>query len=327
MLHALLDANLRFRPDYQGHLSNHLPMALHALHSLGASPERLQQFYAGYATRLQTHIAPGDGEDPRTAIDWLPLRGQQDAYAALMAYFHGRVAAVGTSHVLAETVPALLPGVSAALFHGVIRTAHVYEAGHSGELAAALAYWACRWEVLPEPADTDTATGFEAWASQLVTQSSTWRAAGRTIPSQMLEATASPLYQRWAGALAPAPTLRVRVAQLSALAAERYAASPNFTVLHLVTGLRAFRVLLPWMDDSPTTQAVLAQNFFAAYMAAQVQPDNASEVAPRSWPQLIAAAMESDDEHAIKLVHACRDEAKAYGEGHYLLAANRLRLA
>ena len=41
-----------------------------------------------------------------------------------------------------------LPGVAAAAFHGLIRTAHAVQSGHAGEVAAALAYWAWRWQPL-----------------------------------------------------------------------------------------------------------------------------------------------------------------------------------
>ena len=38
-LHALLDDGAAFSAEYGGGLANHLPMLLHALHSLGAAPE------------------------------------------------------------------------------------------------------------------------------------------------------------------------------------------------------------------------------------------------------------------------------------------------
>lgn len=277
MLHALLDANLRFGPEYRGHLSNHLPMALHALHALGASPQRLQDFYAAYAQRLQPAAAPESRDDPCRDVDWLTLRGQHEAHALLLAYFHARIAQQGIQATLAMAVPALQGSLSAALFHGAIRTAHAWQSGHARELAAALAYWACRWEALPAP----------------------------------------PL------APAPAASLQLRIAELAAVAARAYAASPNFKVLHLITGMRAARVMLPWMEDTPAAQAVLAQHFFAVLEAAQLRPRGALPAADSSWPQAIAAAIASDDEHVIKLVHACRDEAEVYGEGVYLLAASR----
>lgn len=90
----------------------------------------------------------------------------------------------------------------------------------------------------------------------------------------------------------------------------------------MVTGLRALRTLLPWIKDSVDAQALLARNFVTACMAAQVKPLEAPPVAaPYPWDAIIAAAINSDDDHVIKLVHACSEEARVYGEGNYLRAA------
>ncbi len=44
-LHHLLDANRAFALNGRG-TTNHCPMALHALHEMGANPRQLQQFFA-----------------------------------------------------------------------------------------------------------------------------------------------------------------------------------------------------------------------------------------------------------------------------------------
>ena len=51
-LQLLLDAQLQLPAEYQDQLTSHLPMALQALHSLGATPQRMQAFYAAYAKRF-----------------------------------------------------------------------------------------------------------------------------------------------------------------------------------------------------------------------------------------------------------------------------------
>jgi len=62
--------------------------------------------------------------------------------------------------------------------------------------------------------------------------------------------------------------------------------------------------------------------FIAAYLAARVKE---LPVAPqprlRTWPEVIEAAIASNDDHVIELVHTCREEAGVYGEGYYLRAA------
>ena len=327
-LHALLDANLQLPPEYRDQLTNHLPMALHALHSLGASAQRMQAFYAHYTRRFSNRgvalTGPADGSNANAP--WQTLRGQDDAFAPLQARFTAYVEAMGIPATLRLLLPDLLPGVAAAAFHGVIRTAHALESGHIGELASALAYWAWRWQPLappaPAPARVERLLDVETWSRQLVAQSVGWQTDGSSISIRMAHASHSDVYQHLAGAPAPAVDVRIRIAELAAVAVQRYVQQPNFTVLHMVTSLRALRTLLPWLPDTEATQAVLANCFVAAYMAAQVAPADAPPVvAPREWPEVIAAAIASDDDHVIKLVHACREEQAAYGQGPYLLAA------
>jgi hypothetical protein len=42
-----------------------------------------------------------------------------------------------------------------------------------------------------------------------------------------------------------------------------------------------------------------------------------------SWIALVAAARQSDDEHVIKLVEACRDQERRYPGPEWRLAAQR----
>jgi hypothetical protein len=322
-LYVLLDANLRHPPEYRDQLTNHLPMVLHALHSLGASPQRMQDFYAGYSQRFLDRPVPTPAalSHPRT-VDWLALRGQVDAYPVLLTYFNDLVAREGVHGSLRQSLPDLMPGVAAAAFHGAIRTAHAVQAGHRQELAAALAYWAWRWQALEAPPVPDVLLGLDGWAPRLVQESLGWRSSGPLISIRMEHASQSTTYISLAGALAPAENLATRIRQLAGWAVDRYVASPNFTVLHMVTGLRALRKLLPWIEDSVEAQSLLARNILAAYMAAQVKPLDAPPVAaPHPWDAVIAAAITSDDDHVVKLVHACREEATVYGEGNYLRAA------
>ena len=322
-LHALLDANLLLPPEYRGQLTNHLPMALHALHDLGASPQRMQDFYASYSQRFQGRpvLTPTALSNPHT-VDWRALLGQADTYPALLTYFNDLVAREGACGSLRQVMPDLMPGAAAAAFHGVIRVAHAVQAGHDLELAAALAYWAWRWQALEVPPAPDALLGLDVWAPRLVQESLGWHSCGPLISIRMAQASQSTIFASLAGALAPAECLATRIGQLAGLAIDRYMESPNFTVLHMVTGLWALRTLLPWIEDSVHAQTLLAHIFVAAYLASQFKPlDTPPVVTPCHWDAVIAAAIVSEDDHVVKLVHACREEASVYGEGNYLRAA------
>jgi len=251
--------------------------------------------------------------------DWLVLRGQPDAFAPLRAAFAAALARDGRDAVLRAALPALLPGVAAAAFHGAIRTAHAVEAAHEGELACALAYWAWRWQPLA-PAPRGAVMPIEAWCERLVAAGETCAFDGSLISLRMAHAAQSALYHELAGSLAPAIDLPDR---LLAFAAQRYADTRNFTVLHMVTGLRALRVLLPWVRDSDAALREVVPAFTAAYLSAAIRTAALPPIPVMTWSAIVRRAIASDDDHVIKLVHACHGAAQRKVPGPFLAAAAR----
>jgi hypothetical protein len=228
----------------------------------------------------------------------------------------------GAPAVLEQTLPALLRGVGAAAFHGPIRAAYAIAAGHSHELADALAYWACRWFSLgtapldgrePDPEAALAALGIAKPRRPLIAE-------------RMALAAEHPAFRRLASGLHIDPDHTL--AQLATLAARLYAASDNFTVLHLVTSAHAMRVLLPWLDEGDVTEAL--GHYWLAYAAGHVASGVAGSAAagtppraPRPWSEIVAWVIASDDDHAIKLVDSCREQERVYGGALWREAASR----
>ena len=314
-LHRLLDRQLP--PETRSELTNHLPMALHALCELGAAPQRMREFADRYRARFES-LAPPTVVAP--LADWRASLGQGQDFAALLPTFRHALARAGRDAVLRDALPALLPGVAAAAFHGVIRTAHAIESGHEDELAQALAYWAWRWQPLAAP-PLGEPMAFEDWTAVLVEQASDWTHDAPLISLRMAGATSSAPYRALAGRLAIEDRLLPR---LTAFAAQRYADTRSFTVLHMVTGLRALRVVSPWIADLPALAPGLVHAVTAAYLAAKVPAGLALPAVPaRDWAEVVARAIASDDDHVVKIVHACRSLAALDGEDPYLRAARR----
>lgn len=314
-LQALLGEQLTLPPEYRNGLSSHLPMALHALHALGAGPARLRAFYDRYASRFEGRRAAPPAPPP---ADWLALRGQIDAFPALQTHFARAIARDGTSQTLRDALPALMPGVAAAALHGAIRTAHALEAGHPGELAAALAYWAASWWALPPVPAATWGEPFDRWAERLQQAGDEWQPGPGLIATGMRRAADTAAWQELVAApqLPPDPLAAgAPLAALAALAATRYAATRNFTVLHLVTGCRALQVLAPWCDAQEALAHAL-RAYVAGYLASgagsrHTQPRRV----PPDWPTLDAAGVASDDDHIVKLVYAASDWAARCGGG------------
>ncbi len=300
-LRTLLDDGRCFGPEYAGGLSNHLPMALVALASLGAGDARLAGFAARYASRLVA--APAAAEWPAGEA-WASRLGEPESFAAYRGLFEQWLVNEPPGAVLRQALPVLMAGVGAAAFHGLIATACAVRAGHHGALADALAYWACRW--------------LDLGAS---------RAAGRVIDPQRLLARLAPpsgsadlIFERMRLAAAM-PGFAAQVAQLklgddslprlARMGARLYGGSGNFTALHAVTGAHALRLLLPFIDEPLPALRAWWRALAAALAASGARAGEAP--AARPWPELIAAAMASPDEHLIKLVDSCHQEQQALG--------------
>lgn len=318
-LHARLDAAARFDAEYGASLSNHLPMTLVALARLGADDERLAAFGMHYAARLHDAppIQPWAAGDP-----WRERLGDPRAWPTYRALFRDWLAYEGAEPMLAQVLPVLVQGVGAAAFHGAIRTAYALAARHADELADGLAYWACRWFRCGVPAG---AGGVEDPARVLARLETIEVPAQPLIAQSMALAAAEP---RVASALA---RLRIdghaTLPCLAQLAAERHAARGGFTTLHLVTSAHALHQLLRFVDADDQEGALA--NYALAYGAAwaTLGPAAASPAAPSEvlpWLELVARAVESDDEHVIKLVDSCREQERAHGGAVWARAASRV---
>ncbi len=320
-LHALLDAGLRHGPEYGIGMSSHLPMALHALYALGAGAARLQAFYEVYVRRLTGQPAPAASTSPLPA-DWRHARGDFSAFDALQLHFEAHLRDHGLDATLRQSLLALWPGAAGAAFHGLIRTAHAVQSGHPPELAAALAYWAARWQAVPSIGGPPgrAPVPVAAWAAQVEAAALQTRLPGRSISGRIEAAVQTAHYAAWAEA-----TAVDGLSPLSDWAADLYVRSGNFTVLHVVTATRAARVLWPWTTARGEVLPGLVRAATAAVLASNLQSDEWAESAGPlpTWPELIERAIASDDDHVIKLVHALVEERAVYGEGSRQRAAAR----
>ena len=111
---------------------------------------------------------------------------------------------------------------------------------------------------------------------------------------------------------------------LARTAAGLYAATEDFTVLHIVTACHAMRQLAAWWGD----ETAALRHFSIAVAAALRASDVPAELplAPTSdlaWPEIVQRAIASDDEHVVKLVQACRLHEAATRAPEFRQAAAR----
>ncbi|RZI94636.1 MAG: DUF4243 domain-containing protein, partial [Rubrivivax sp.] len=279
-LHHLLDAGQAWSATYRGQMSNHLPMAQQALLELGASGERLLAFTEAQEAGLEPRIAAR----PARIVMKRDL-GRPDSDAAWRAHFAARIVELGAADAVREALALLLPGAGAIAFHGLIRTGHAVLAGHEGEVAAGLAHWAS--EFMPLPAAHGSPLAMADWLQALQQLPRPVYPAGSFIAARMQSWGSAPGFAAVAGRLSIGPdTLR----DIALLAARTYAATGNFTVLHLLTASHALSVLQPWWP-APGLPRAFSVAAAAGLLASGAAPALTLNREPsRPWPVLIAAA-------------------------------------
>jgi hypothetical protein len=313
-LHAVLDADMALSLDYLdaqqgvgaqlppdgGAYASHLPMAVHALHALGCPPDQLRSWGRDAAAQLPP--AP-----PWPALEEAQARAAQ------------ALAAEGAAPVLAKALPGLMPAAGAMGFHALIRTAHAWESGHIGQLARALAYWQVRAASAPgpwQPPRPATPRPLADWLAALL-------ALPPAPPGPRLGwiSTRMGAWAQLPAVQAVAPTLQTgpdTLPQLIRWAAQAYADSGNFTLLHLVTASRAARVLLPLLPHAAQPAALQAFSTQAALglLASGWRGQRQAPLDAPGWSDLRAAVLRHGDEHVIKLAHAALQGAADDPEAH-----------
>ncbi|HHQ4528513.1 TPA: questin oxidase family protein [Aeromonas hydrophila] len=298
-LHHLLDANRAFALNGRG-TTNHCPMALHALHEMGANPRQLQQFFAHWQTN---HALPG-GEQQQGDEEELQ-------FVRLRQQLATRLADEGWLPAFGDLLEQGLSPAGGA-FHPLIRFACALENGHQGEQAAALAAWQCSPLLVPagqRAPEQDIGAMLSALARQW--EGARWQ--GEWITERLRQVTDAPT---WASGLPSGVSSSDLLVQLADAALALYWQTGNFTVLHMVTGSRAAAIVAshlpaPWQAR---WQTLMWQAVAAAYVtvgAPSLQTQAWPDTGKLSWQNVLARAVASLDDHVIKLVHCCWREGLA----------------
>ena len=295
-LKQLLLDNQKLDPSYTKELlSNHLSMSLIALFFLGASIEKLEQFYTNYSKRLR----PLDLKSALTinSTNWQEYLGKKYNHYAYHQFFKQQHQELGTKKLLAHYLPILSSGIDAALFHPLIRLAYALELldyAHSkddnelkkiatDEITISLAYWANFY--LPI----------------------------KPIPDNVVIENNLPL-----NIVKSKDMLGVYASNLTQL----YTKHPNFVRLHFITSLHALRIVLPF---APSDSA-LAQDYWQALLNTNMRrklPDkNIIDNQILSLDKIYTGIANLYDEHDIKLAYSALSEFKHYNNEDYLKIAS-----
>jgi hypothetical protein len=307
-------------------------MTIIALDRMGASPMRVQHYALGYLLRMERAPEPGDAIN---ADNWRERLGEAAAYGEYLGFFRREIARLNARAALRAYLPELAPGLGAAAFHPLIRTAYGVIADDPDEIAIGLAYWASRYLPLAESTDEVPDEGFVPSEDPAEVLKQT-RARPELefevnpdalIDREMAEAAGHPLFPLIADALQVDDLTLDRMRQAAALLFLRV---DDFNSLHAVTGLHAARVLSDFALDRRAFAGAVWRAFLALYLSLDrpelPTPAEAAELTAAElpdWNAILPAAVANDDEHVIKLVYSCLAESRSGGGRLYRYLAAR----
>ncbi len=324
-LQRLLDANRRFDLNGKG-TSNHCPMALTALAAMGASGERLEQFFTHWERRYAltagsaAHLARGD---------WRAAVGQADLFCAARDCFAGWVAQDGADAVLREVIGTISLAPASGAFHALIRLAYALEAGNNSEVGAGLAALVCgKLGIDIAPEGRAPAVSVADGLARLSRAMAGTRIEGTWIAPRLRAVAQLPAFQN---SLPAMPRQGDLLVALRHAALALYWQTDDFIALHMVTGMHAARIVLAHLPQAMAQRTLpeLWSAFCAAYVVIGAPPLQLSQTDPadEDWPALFALAIASDDDHDIKLAHTCFEENRVSPSPLYHAAAMRRLLA
>ncbi|HUB84105.1 MAG TPA: hypothetical protein VL971_00315 [Rhizomicrobium sp.] len=329
---AFLDA---YGPDLSNGFTNHAPMVTEALSAMGRADAVMPWLTQNWPLRdlLMPRVDTQETIDPES---WQRALNNDDP-VAWTAFFQKELAAARWEDVVAGWGARLAPGINAGAAHGVIRTGHAVRSlsehenpARLHELAGALGYWASCYETLPV-ADYSGAAMTARDAIMCVPFSPgdarTKRGGFTTGLRSLNDFTA---FAPVIGMLDVRGNPAAIISDLTETFTRVYLANAHdaYTVIafiHGVTACAALRSIAPYLDTTATRAALRYawQTGAALYSVyGTVKPDWSDIAQPREAPdELIARAVATGDDHAIKFMEACLREYAIRPSGVYLAAA------
>ncbi|HEY5338571.1 MAG TPA: hypothetical protein VIJ85_10225 [Rhizomicrobium sp.] len=337
--YSQMDAALAFLagygPDLSNGFTNHAPMVADALSAMGRADAVMPWLKKNWP--LRNLLMPRETASRTISADsWRQVLGN-DRPMEWAAFFENALAGTRWQDVVATWTARLAPGISSGAAHGVIRVGHAVRslaerenAARLRELAGALGYWASCYETLPA-ADY---SGKPMPAREAIARVPFSPGDARTTRGGFTTGLRSlhefPGFAPVIGMLDVSGDPAQIVSQLTETFARVYLANaqdPYTTIafIHGVTACVSLRSLAPFLDADVTRTALryawqTGAALYSVYGTAK--PDWSDVPLPQETTEdLIARAVQTSDDHAIKFTEACLREYALNPNPIYLAAA------
>ncbi|MDX1303233.1 questin oxidase family protein [Photobacterium sp.] len=294
-------------------ITNHLPMALIALDRLGASPERLEEYFEFYSEKLKPLESLSYDED----FNWLEHLGEKEKFNVYLDFYSKQISLYGITSTLRTYIDKLIQGCAASAFHALIRLSYGIIQENPKEITFGLAHMSSHFILLPLPLKGDTKS--QELVNNALNVFSNYTAVGNSVTQRMTDISNHPDFSR----INSYPS-DLSLGSFSTLFSQLYLQSNDFTMLHAVTSSHAMRVVLPYISDESTA---LKSYWSAALVAVlSIKNLNFNEIVEGNSITTdklnFKNAINSNDDHMIKLVFSCVEEYRYYNKVNHLKILN-----
>ncbi|MBY5708002.1 questin oxidase family protein [Rhizobium leguminosarum] len=310
-------------------LANHVPMVLIALDRLGASAERLEQWYEQYRESHALPLMPPPVA-PIIRAAWAEALGDRTREADYRAFFIAETRRLGIDAVIRTYLPAMVNGLAGSATHPLMRLAYAVLKRDDQEVGTALGYWAACY--LPLPFATGAVPDTDDPGSVLAD-------VGNIEGIRDYEPETDLLWHN-IRAVAALPGFRPVIDRLAfnadtprrmaATSLALFAGTMDFSALHSVTGMHWLRLVSPHLENAEpfyrafwqVIASLVPKIGFPALPTAGALEEMRRRQAP-AWAEIKRAAVSSDDEHDVSLVFSALQEEEVWKDPLYRVVAAR----
>jgi len=328
-LTGMVDRSREFSAEFPVLLANHLPMVLVAMRRMGASDDRLTEYFENYRDTNRL-VAPPPAIAPIARDGWTDALGDRARETDYRTFFTGEVRRLGVKVALSIYLPTLVPGIASSALHALMRLAYAIMTNSDAEASTALGYWAATY--LPMCPATGAAPITDDPAEVLLRLRDYPDFRHVEVELDLLwhfirSMTEKPDFKPVVDWLRIGPDTHDKIAKASLAL---MAGTMDFCAVHAVTGTHWIRLLAPHLPDHWLTLRYFWEAIAALYpkigftdLPSNEQMDDWRHRPCPDWPDITVAAVRSNDEHDISYTFSSREEWKFYGDPLYRFVAAR----
>lgn len=299
-----------YASDYNGGLSNHIPMVSYSLYELGVPFNEIDKYLNTTVERIKISKEDLSKLYNIDNDNFEKYLGIKDSFGSYYHYFSKKINKSNYLEAIGEFLPILIKGVAARAFHPLIRLSFAVRSENIEEVTKSLSYFASTF--LPHE--------FDALPSKSENPLEELKVLVESINNEeysgnLIADTIGNIY-RLEGFKNNTFTLKGDyeqiLHQLDKIINKLYVETQDFTILHGVTSKEAIKTLLPLVKD----KEYVLQNYWIAILAAYISigspkiKDLNIDI-PEDLPdfnEIIRANIDSKNDHSIKLANSCRIE-------------------